>query len=960
MAAFTASQASVTNGFKVVTINSGESIANIRQGDFLFLAGFLVEINRGYVGSSNQQYIELVKNWANSNQSSQPATVIPTTGDFRAAVDAINNANKNVNDNFVAMQNWQTDMGTVTFTNQDGTTTTVKTLKQIEADNAAQMDAYHPYPWAMRKVEFEARRAANNEKFAASGFVHFGKHGGGTAFSIVNEGVMTSGSSGISLDGQIGLGMGSGYTGVVSGKSKSYPSIIHIAGCMTILESLKTDAYGVRVLLPEAEDGTRTYDSATGISVTHATAAIAFASETETNKVVTNRVDMCGFEAFLREINDADPFVYKYGLIQSQATDINGVATGLISSLRPNSYFAWYEGDASSRGRGINWQTASEAQRRVIVSDPENNIYFDDATGKFYQWCVRGRSLAGAGNGDWPLIDSYLLHGGFDTKSRLKVQGATDDDTAFEGNSSFSHYRGYLGTSNKLPTVGAFTAHANTAGAKAVNGECYFYVCGTVNRLNTGLYHPSFNPLGATKASDDKDWSQTSVSFVSKADCFDSAKLLAGSGSIASGKNGRPDGRYYDAIYASGQGGVCRDMRYSAWGLTQEDFAEADLAIKAGEYRGLELPKISKVIDNEYWLTSTHTNKTSKWINYQGSLVLYMDTSDFGVINGDSIIVVDRTKDLIFKLQKMYDSNNSTVKCLLSDTLVIQGEFPDGSGALSSEVYLIHESNSTSSISDDYYHTDVQGPPSEILLCDDLKDGWCGSWLPDLPDGAKGEFQLTRPYTGTGTDITRTHTLNSGATWSQSTTNIDKSAKNTMTSFANMPANQVTIWQYKTKAKTMNNSMNSDVYGPLGDIYFGSRCLDIAGRSFAFDLISKIPTDSQSDLLTYGSIPLSGFSIFDNKLLSSRGGMTHDTLQLVSPNNASPAFKALNYNVVVNQQGFINYAYTELKHDGTDWGDDSKIHIVDNQSTMLDENGNTVLVGTARCVEPLGWIKNDK
>ena len=53
MAAFTASQASVTNGSKVVTINSGESIANIRQGDFLFLAGFLAEINRGYVGAAS-------------------------------------------------------------------------------------------------------------------------------------------------------------------------------------------------------------------------------------------------------------------------------------------------------------------------------------------------------------------------------------------------------------------------------------------------------------------------------------------------------------------------------------------------------------------------------------------------------------------------------------------------------------------------------------------------------------------------------------------------------------------------------------------------------------------------------------------------------------------------------------------------------------------------------------------
>lgn len=162
MAAFTANQASVTNGSKVVTINSGESIANVRQGDFLFLAGFLVEINRGYVGGSSQQYIELVKNWANSSQSNQPALVIPTTGDFRAAVDTINNANKNVNDNFLAMQNWQTKTGTVTFTNQDGTTTTVKTLKQIETEADTATTA------AINAVETRAQTAYREALEAAS------------------------------------------------------------------------------------------------------------------------------------------------------------------------------------------------------------------------------------------------------------------------------------------------------------------------------------------------------------------------------------------------------------------------------------------------------------------------------------------------------------------------------------------------------------------------------------------------------------------------------------------------------------------------------------------------------------------------------------------------------------------------------------------------------------------------
>jgi len=54
MAAFTASQAKVDNGSKVVQINSGESVSNVRGGDFLVIANAIVEINRAYIGADNK------------------------------------------------------------------------------------------------------------------------------------------------------------------------------------------------------------------------------------------------------------------------------------------------------------------------------------------------------------------------------------------------------------------------------------------------------------------------------------------------------------------------------------------------------------------------------------------------------------------------------------------------------------------------------------------------------------------------------------------------------------------------------------------------------------------------------------------------------------------------------------------------------------------------------------------
>lgn len=129
MATFTATQASILNNKTVVTINSGESVANVRTGDFLVIANFAPsQITGAYVGGAGEQFIELAISWKHGDQTNQPAIVIPTTVEVRKAVAALQAANLTLNDNFEAMQNWQTKTGTVTFKNLDGTQSTVPTL----------------------------------------------------------------------------------------------------------------------------------------------------------------------------------------------------------------------------------------------------------------------------------------------------------------------------------------------------------------------------------------------------------------------------------------------------------------------------------------------------------------------------------------------------------------------------------------------------------------------------------------------------------------------------------------------------------------------------------------------------------------------------------------------------------------------------------------------------------------
>ncbi|MBB1404842.1 hypothetical protein H5079_04360 [Pseudoalteromonas sp. SG44-5] len=964
MAAFTASQASVTNGSKVVTINSGESIANVRQGDFLFLAGFLVEINRGYVGAASQQYIELVKNWANSNQSSQPAVVIPTTGDFRAAVDAINNANKNVNDNFVAMQNWQTNMGSVTFTNQDGTTTTVKTLKQIESEAQTQLDTYHPHPWAMRKVEFEANRAQNNEKFAASGFVHFGKHReNGNTMEGVGSGLFIRNN----IPNILGLGLSENFaltSADVKGDSPTRAAYINFNGVLVRVDAKRSTAEnsGITIKFPPPEDGTRTVDLATGLSVIHATAAIAFASETDTNKVVTERFDLWGFEAFLREISDEDPFVYSCGMIQSGATQINGVYTKANIS-KPASFFAWYEGDSDSQGWGVNWQTASEGQRIAIASDPENNIYFNDVTGKFYQWSIRGRSIAGLGNGNWSkggfqsnFSASQLQFGGA-AQTRIRAQGASDSDVAYSVGEPYTNAKGsYEKYQPNITDRGCYLLRKLEANDnKAVNGEGFFLVCGMVSRLNRGGYHPSFNPLGSAWLKNDGSrvlWDSSQVIKPSnKAELFNSHSAVASTttagysnltGLVEHLLSGRPDGRYCDVIYSGGAGGICQDMRYLASGVSTTDFADADLKVKSSNSRGFEYLKVTKIAPLSGPTTAS---------GVEPQLRAYSGTVFNLGIDRDNAVYYTYNLDT----QEIFDVREYPQLHNIQSTTKGHVYYPATWGVNPNAV-IIYQLDTDIPIAGEFNQTDVIGRPENILQCEDLKGGWVGNWLPDLPTGEAKEFRYSRKnllaqHSWVGTD-------DLGLSWTPQESLAITSASNRYTH--NAPETRIGVINYKAKAKCTRHSDNMPVLGSSSGLGTAWVSQSSHAHSLPYSLIGLIPIWAGG--FNYNkAYPLNVVTIDHDRRIQPHTNrrIVHGAIEGLSP-TFPRVVKVLDYQTEENGMAWLVYTYVEIKYDGTSWGDDNEFYPTNKQSSILDTNGNDVLAGTAIVVEPLGWIKNDK
>lgn len=813
-----------------------------------------------------------------------------------------------------------------------------------------QRELLPPYDFGVTAAQFNAIRAQNNEEFAASGFVHFGKHraAGGSGGTPVNQGLWTlwSDASGVN---NIRLGIADGVSSKAGDSKTDYP-VLNITGVLFHISSINLAAEKQNnIKFPDAPDGRTTYNKSTGAVTTydHPYQAFAAAEADPTNiEVVTDRVDMWGFEAWLEEVTYNNPFVYPNGLIQSQATTMNGVSTA--ASNRAVSYYAVFGGDTSSKGKGVNFFTQTAENRKKILADPKNNLFFD-VDGKLYQWRLRQRTFVGAGNGDWAYIDpvgGYTLQSTTNANSRIEVQGEKDLPQSNVGSQFFSPKNNNL---NSDPQLGVFTSRWKNT----IDSPVYFLVCGTVSRLNQGAYHPSFNPPGASMFVDQNSgygekWYEPATGAVnSTAICFADGAIgtpgkSSNSGKISSGNSGRPDGRFYDAIYADGQGGVCRDMRYSAYGITSVAFAEADLRVKNGTYRGFE-----KRVFSIPEATPAQTSSSGAGLTISEAQYDYIKA-------GSKIHVQDMPSSL-------GTYSTYTVSNVLGNPgdryITAIGNFKNRVSG--TEPIIISEIELTQSVGGLFLQTDVIGDPANIIQIDALKNGWEGSWIPVIPDGtAAFLFDLTRK--SLSTTASAFFSSNNGASWGNTNATID-TVRNGIVSTT--PVGNIVIWQYQAFAKQTEPSTNIVVYGGktlLNDVIYSS-----SYRGELFGLL----WESTLGIITTNSLYLAPnkfggeVNLVDTYMdtadkLSPVYYPEHSPLKLGAANNKSPAGKVLPYNVVISNQAFKQYAATELKHDGTDWGDDNKIHIVDGESTMTDLNGNTVKVVTHKLKEPIGWIKN--
>ena len=516
-------------------------------------------------------------------------------------------------------------------------------------------------------------------------------------------------------------------------------------------------------------------------------------------------------------------------------------------------------------------------------------------------------------------------------------------------------------------------------------GDTYALLLGRVARRNKGAYHPVFNKEGTASfwtldvAWGGGTWFQTvSTGFVtSKDSCFDMKGVaektpgapFLGSGNISTGQTsvgylGSPDKKPHDAIYADD----FTPLYYSAKNVIDRQallFDSFNRAVAGETFSGAEsLP------DNNYVKTTTIADD------------LYTTTSNtpyWGGITTRVHLTDNINKDIpINALEAVNNHGEKNARYYLSGVLIVQGvgsfkivgyeDFSKGLFYLDTSYGDIAKSLRGQNCTIQLHFTKTARP--QFLMCDiigsldDMPDEWKtqgipGNWLAVgeegeslIPDGTEKNFKLSRKCLECYQVL---YTSDGGSTWEDATATwkplLESSANARATSII---APYVHIIFYRTSANPFELTKNSNLTA-LGDVWANTRGNVPALCLLSSHLIGKVTTNSNG--YKQKTIPLSESNL-DRKTDGychlfggnhAGGEPIHAPINLTNLTLHIPAIKTL---PVLTKDGYMQIVYKEMKHNGTQWGDDNKFDIVDNQSTVTDLNGETVIVGQKRVELP--------
>ncbi|CAL9955846.1 hypothetical protein VPHK250G1_0011 [Vibrio phage K250 g1] len=460
--------------------------------------------------------------------------------------------------------------------------------------------------------------------------------------------------------------------------------------------------------------------------------------------------------------------------------------------------------------------------------------------------------------------------------------------------------------------------------------------------MNLGFYHPSHNPYGCKRSSDDKYWHNTTVAFNTTADCFNPSKLLTNSGTIASGKSGRDDGRYWDAVYEGGLGGIV-DYRLGAVANdSPEEAAKVEAKVENGTYRGLE-----KLVRSTPYSLGASTGTQTAFLGVRfASTGKVTSVGQVGSLAKETEVVghcVSMSDSQVYPVYGYVDDGSTMTVYLNQDGF---NAFAIAQRNESANAVLCEETNL--SVSGEFNAKMVIADPVNFLKV--FPNGILGTWCPVIPKaGTSNRFPMSRKSLVNTNN--RVYTDSFGVSWTANSLPVSTITNDTNPTYPR--AEFVAIHYYKAFAKQTKPSTSKSVLnatkGLLGVTVTQSHDKSVLAEAVAGIIlksdVSGIVTE-QSQAVKY----LVDGTIKRLKTLPS---------DMAAPTNSSQAVRIAVYQISNNGQTSLAIIANTMTHNGTSWGELDEIQIPSSGSgSFTDTNGT---VQQAICTElsmASGWTSN--
>ncbi|CAM0041176.1 hypothetical protein VPHK120G1_0071 [Vibrio phage K120 g1] len=686
-----------------------------------------------------------------------------------------------------------------------------------------------------------------------------------------------------------------------------------------------------------------------------------------TEVVVTHPVDSIFIESYDEELTGRVEIMEN---IQSLSTTFGTTSVPTVLSIRKLSYFQQYDGQfpevainpdfINDRYRCVVWTDLTEPQKREIAAYMGEKLFMG-VNGFPVNTRNRALTIRGLGNGDWHNINSVegvgLQFSAATTSAMVQPKGIKDSVSAFND----VYDRSYISPNNSYSSnalvKGVFVPRGTNAAypeSVAYQGRCFMYVVATVPRANQGAYHEKFNPYGTRKwnkidNTGAADWHAGTVGDITNAQqAFDvqfgglgRVGAHAGTGNIATGQSGHPDGIFYDGIEAGGLNGVI-DWRLGAVANdSPEEAAKVEAKVENDTYRGLE----KLVRTNLNFVASA--SGANRRINHPDGSGLGEDEIVHDYIASGSGTSANNSGITLYNLTQGKDISKNC--WIYAGDVHCGGADADDGDVIMSTVYT------NLSVSGEFNTKMVIAPPENILLTDALKDGWLGTWCPVMQDGVTDNFPFpSKAVAGltSGTKTLAQRTDNKGASWGSYTTyTIDK--EENYVRLTDSPAGRVTIVHYKAWAEPTKKSTNKPVLnatkGLLGVTVTQSHDKAVLAESVAGIILksdaSGIVTE-QSQAVKY---------LVDGTIKRLKTLPT----DMAAPTNNSQAIKIAVYQISNNGQTSLAIIANTMTHNGTSWGELEEVQIPSSGSGTFPDGNN--ITQQAFCTElsiPTGWASN--